>query len=91
MKKISHKRHKKHKRKIRSVVLPFVLFVPFVANLLPSALGYGLSNSPLKARGDVLNLRTLLRKYRLSGAMAPQKLQLICDTIEGEINHRYRI
>ena len=30
--------HKKHKRKIKAVVLPFVLFVPFVANLLPSYL-----------------------------------------------------
>src|SRR5215467_13316638 len=42
----SHKRHKKHKRRSRSVILPFVLFVPFVANLLPTRPGYGLSNSP---------------------------------------------
>src|SRR5262245_64715482 len=35
-KKISHKRHKKHKRKTTDLDLPFVLFVRFVANLLPS-------------------------------------------------------
>src|SRR5262249_16177996 len=44
--KLATKGTKSTKGRTTDLDLPFVLFVPFVANFLPSPLGYGLSNSP---------------------------------------------